>query len=77
MAMGNKNKDRKAQQEGREARALANLMLQPTKKQGGHDGIMKGGSTWQILLPWSLSLPYHNVMAMGKNDNQNNRNKAQ
>ncbi len=80
MAIGknnDENDDNKARERGREARALANLTQQPTKEQEGHNGATSGGGAGEQSSSWSSSLPYRNVVAMGKNDDKNDDNKAQ
>ncbi len=67
----------KRDKRGREAGAPANLTQQPTKEQEGRDNAMSGGGAGQQLSSWSSSLPYPDVVVMGKNDNKNDDNKAQ
>ena len=62
---------------GREAGAPANLMQQPTKEQEGREGATSGSSDGRQSLLWLLTSLYQDVVAMGKNDNKNNDNKAQ
>jgi hypothetical protein len=53
------------------------LTQQPTKEQEGRNGAMSGDNAGQQSLSWSSSSPYNEVMAMGKNSNKNDDNKAQ
>ncbi len=67
----------KRNKRGREDGTPANLTHQPNKELEGHNGATSCGSAGLWLLLWLLSLPYHSVMAMGKNGNENNDNKVQ
>jgi hypothetical protein len=66
----------KQDKRGREAGAPANLTQQPTKEQEGHEGATSGGGAGQRSSSWLSSSLYRNVVAMGKNDNKNDDNKA-
>ncbi len=75
--MTTKTMTTKRDERGGEARAQDNLTQQSNKEQEGRDGATSGGGAGQRSLSWSLSSPYRDVVAMGKNDNENNDNKMQ